>query len=192
MTLLKMPNIRRIRFATKGLAILPQKVLPHTDWTDALTRVADYGRAVNKEVVVHTHFNHPNEITWISEEATGMLFRRGITVRNQTVLQRGVKDSISTQVNLARRLSYINVQPYYVYICDMVQGVEELRTSVRESVRLEKYVRGSTAGFNTPRFICDAPEGGGKRSIHSYEYYNRETGVAVYSAPTVKKDRFFL
>jgi lysine 2,3-aminomutase len=29
---------------------------------------------------------------------------------------------------------------------------------------LEKIVRGVTAGFNTPHFVCDAPGGGGKRA----------------------------
>ena len=191
-TLLKMPHIRRIRFATKGLAILPLKIISHDEWVDALTHVVDFGRDLHKEVVVHTHFNHPNEITWLTRMATSKLFERGITVRNQSVLQRKVNDNVQDQIRLARRLSYVNVQPYYVYLCDMVKGVEDLRTSVADSVRLEKYVRGSTAGFNTPRFICDAPEGGGKRSIHSYEYYNKETGIAVYAAPTVKKDRLFM
>ena len=30
------------------------------------------------------------------------------------------------------------------------------------------------------------------RDAHSYEYYNRETGIAVYISPVVKPDAFFL
>ena len=33
--------------------------------------------------------------------------------------------------------------------------------------------------------------GGGKRNIHSHEYYNRETGIAVYRSPAVKPGRLF-
>jgi lysine 2,3-aminomutase len=38
----------------------------------------------------------------------------------------------------------------------------------------------------------DAPGGGGKRDAHSYEHYNRETGVSVYTAPMVKPGKFFM
>jgi lysine 2,3-aminomutase len=192
LTLLGIPHIRRIRFATKGLAVMPQKVLTDVEWTDALTRVVERGRAKHKEVAVHTHFNHPAEITWITRQATNLLHERGVTVRNQSVLLRGVNDSAATMSLLVHRLGYVNVHPYYVYLCDMVKGVEELRTSLAVAERLEKAVRGSTAGFNTPTFICDAPGGGGKRCLHSYEYYNRETGVAVFTAPSVKAGQFFV
>ena len=53
-------------------------------------------------------------------------------------------------------------------------------------------MRGSTAGFNTPTFVVDAPGGGGKRDAHSYEYYDRDTGISVYSAPSVKPGQLFL
>jgi lysine 2,3-aminomutase len=192
MTLLQIPHIRRIRFATKGLAICPQKVISHTDWLEAVTRVVEFGRSKHKDVVIHTHFNHPTEITWISQRALGLLHERGITVRNQAVLLRGVNDSVETLAMLVRRLSYINVHPYYVYLCDMVKGVEDLRTSLAAAERIEKGVRGVTAGFNTPTFVCDTPGGGGKRCLHSYEYYNRETGVAIYTAPSVKPGKFFV
>lgn len=191
-TLLGMPNIRRVRFATKGLAIMPQKVLSHPEWLDALTRVVEYGRKMHKEVAVHTHFNHPDEITWISREATNLLHERGITVRNQAVLLRGVNDTVATMALLVRRLGYVNVHPYYVYLCDMVKGVEDLRTSLAAAERIEKGVRGVTAGFNTPTFVCDTPGGGGKRCLHSYEHYSRATGVAVYTAPSVKAGTFFV
>jgi lysine 2,3-aminomutase len=74
----------------------------------------------------------------------------------------------------------------------MVKGAEELRTTVQTAIDIEKYVRGSTAGFNTPTFVVDAPGGGGKRVCHSYEYYNRTTGVSVYKAPSVKPGQPFL
>ena len=191
-SLLAIPHIRRMRFATKGPAVMPMKILTDTAWVDALTGVVDKGRAMGKDVVVHTHFNSPNEITEITRRAMNVLFGRGITVRNQSVLIRGVNDTPHAMTLLTKRLSWVNVHPYYVYMHDLVKGVEELRTSIQTSVDLEKYVRGTTAGFNTPLFICDAPGGGGKRDIHSYDYYDRANGIAVYSAPSVKPGQSFL
>jgi lysine 2,3-aminomutase len=101
-----------------------------------------------------------------------------------------VNDSVATMRELTRRLSYCNVHPYYVYAHDLVSGVEDLRTTLQTALDLERWVRGDTAGFNTPTFVCDAPHGGGKRSIHSFEHYDRATGVAVYSSPAVKPGYF--
>jgi lysine 2,3-aminomutase len=189
--LLDIPHIRRFRFATKGLAIQPMKVLTDTDWTDAITEVVERGRKMHKDVVIHTHFNTPNEITGISQDAMNLLFERGITVRNQTVLQAGVNDTEELMGDLIKKLGYINVQPYYVYMHDLVRGTEDLRTTVRTSIDLEKQLRGTTAGFNIPLFIVDTMGGGGKRDIHSFEHYNQHTGISVYKAPAVKPGFFY-
>jgi len=192
MRLLAIPHIRRIRYATKAVAIMPQKMLTDEAWLDALTEVADHGRSRGKQVAVHTHFNTAEEITEHSERAVGRLYERAIPVRNQAVLQRGVNDTETTMIGLVKRLSWINVQPYYVYMHDLVAGVEELRTTLATGIRLEKAVRGVTAGFNTPTFVVDAPGGGGKRDIHSYDHYDVESGLSVFTAPSVKPgEQFF-
>jgi lysine 2,3-aminomutase len=189
--LLAIPHVRRLRFATKGPAIMPMKLITDHEWVAALTRIVELGRAKNVEVCVHTHFNHPKEITEITREALGVLFQRGITVRNQSVLVRGVNDSPEIMKKLVKRLAYVNVHPYYVYVHDLVKGAEDLRTTVATAIAIEKEVRGSTAGFKTPTFVVDAPGGGGKRDAHSYEYYDRETGVSVYRSPAVDKSKYY-
>ncbi len=189
-TLLAISHVRRLRFATKGVAVMPQKLITDEAWVDALTRVTDKGRKLHKEVALHTHFNHPSEITDITETAMNRLMDRGIFVRNQSVLQRGVNDTPETMTTLVKRMSLLNVHPYYVYVHDLVKGVEDLRTSVATAIFIEKHVRGSTAGFNTPTFVVDTPGGGGKRDVHSFEHYDRTTGISVYEAPSVKPGYF--
>lgn len=188
--LLAMPNVRRMRFATKGPAVMPQKLLTDHAWVDALTRVVEKGRRLHKEVVLHTHFNHPKEITGITEDAMNKLMERGITVRNQSVLQRGVNDSPETMTLLVKRMGHLNVHAYYVYVHDLVKGVEDLRTTLQTALDIEKAVRGVTAGFHTPTFVVDAPGGGGKRVAHSFEHYDRDTGISVFAAPSVKPGYF--
>jgi lysine 2,3-aminomutase len=188
--LLDCDNVRRIRFATKGPAVMPMKLITDDEWVDALTAIVERGRKLHKEVVLHTHFNHPRELTAITRRGLNRLFERGVIVRNQAVLQRGVNDTIATMQLLVKRLGYCNVHPYYVYVHDLVKGVEDLRTTVQTAVDLEKCVRGSTAGFHTPTFVCDAPGGGGKRVVHSFEHYDRDSGISVYAAPSVKPGYF--
>lgn len=191
--LLSIPHIRRFRFATKGLAVMPQKILGDQEWVDAVTRIVEKGRRLHKDVMIHTHFNHPNEFTGITEDAMDVLFERGIVVRNQAVLMNGVNDSPEAMQLLVRRLAHLHVHPYYVYVHDLVQGVEDLRTSLQTALDLSKNtVRGTTAGFNTPVFVVDAPDGGGKREAFSFEHYDRTTGISVYTAHQVKPGKNFL
>jgi lysine 2,3-aminomutase len=190
--LLAIPHVRRMRFATKGIAVMPMKLLSDPAWVDALVGVVDRGRELGKDVVVHTHINHPDEITAITQRAVNVLFSRGVYIRNQTVLIRGVNDDPATMTRLVKRLEYVNIHPYYVYMHDLVSGLEDLRTPLQTALDLEKHVRGATSGYNMPAFITDAPGGGGKRDVHSFEFYDRENGIAVYTAPSVKPGRAFL
>jgi lysine 2,3-aminomutase len=190
--LLAIPHVRRMRYATKGLAVMPSKILTDKPWVDALVHVVMHGRRMGKEVVIHTHFNHPAEVSWITQRAVQHLLERGVTIRNQTVLIRNVNDDPRTMLRLVKQLGWLGMHPYYVYTHDMVRGVEDLRTTVQTAIDLEKFVRGATSGFNTPAFVCDAPGGGGKRDVHSFEYYDRENGIAVYVAPNVKPNRSFV
>jgi lysine 2,3-aminomutase len=160
--LLDIPHVRRMRFATKAVAVVPMKFLSD------------------------------DEFTWITQAATRRLHADGVTVRNQCVMLRGVNDDASILRTLVRRLSYVNVQPYYVYQHDLVPGVEDLRTSLAATLGIEKHVRGSTAGFNTPTFVLDAPGGGGKRDVHSFEHYDRTTGVSVFRSPNVDEHAVYV
>lgn len=190
-SLLDIDHVRRFRYATKGPAVLPQKLITDHDWVEAVASVAEEGRRRHKQVALHTHFNHASEITAITRQGLDRLLERGIIVRNQAVLQRGVNDDVQSMRRLIRRLSYLNVQPYYVFVHDMVRGVEELRTTLQTAIDLEKQVRGATAGFNIPAFILDTMGGGGKRHVHSHEQYDRDTGIAVFSSPVVRPGRRF-
>ena len=190
--LLAIPHIRRVRFASKGLAILPMKITGDAEWSETLCRLAEQGRRQHVEVCFHTHFNHSREITEYTRQAAGLLFERGVPMRNQSVLLRGVNDSADVMGLLIKSLSDLHIHPYYVYACDLVEGTEDLRVPLHEVCQIEKEVRGITAGYNTPTFVVDAPGGGGKRVVHSYEVYDRKIGLAAYMAPAVKPGAVFI
>lgn len=189
--LIDIPHIQRMRFATKAPAVMPQKLLMDHDWRNSLIDLAVQGRKQGKEIALHTHFNHPNEITAITKSGLEPFIHEGMVVRNQTVLQRNVNDNFDTMQLLVRRLGWIGVKPYYVFLHDMVRGVEDLRTTLQTALDLEKKVRGVTAGYNTPNFVLDTMGGGGKRNVHSYEYYDPDTGVAVFTSPSVRPGNHF-
>jgi len=186
--LVKIPHLKRIRIASKGLAVCPMRITDKEDyWAKALLEVHAQGRKQGVHVALHTHFNHPSEITWVTKLAAQKLFEQGLTVRNQTVLLRGINDDLETMSTLIHGLADINIQPYYVYQGDMVKGVEDLRTPLWKILDLEQQLLGTIAGFMMPKFVVDLPGGGGKRPAHNYMSYDRSTGVSVYTAPGVEK-----
>jgi lysine 2,3-aminomutase len=113
-------------------------------------------------VWLNTHFNHPREITADAARAVERLLRAGIPVNNQSVLLRGVNDSVDVMRELVQGLLRIKVRPYYLYHCDDVVGAAHLRTSVRRGLEILEGLRGHTTGFAIPTFVVDAPGGGGK------------------------------
>ncbi|KAK0612993.1 hypothetical protein B0T17DRAFT_511350 [Bombardia bombarda] len=184
--LISMPNIKRFRFASKGLAVAPTRVLDESDgWVNALIDISNKAKKAGKAMAWHTHFNHPNEISWITTQASQKLFEAGVMVRNQTVLLRGVNDDLATMSALIRQLADNNIFPYYVYQCDMVEKIEHLRTPLQTILDLEANMRGSIAGFMMPSFVVDLPGGGGKRLACSFRSYDSASGISTYMAPAV-------
>ncbi|KAL2891323.1 L-lysine 2 3-aminomutase [Ceratocystis lukuohia] len=179
--LISIPHIRRFRFASRGMAVSPNRILDKSDpWADAIIRVAKKARRAGKHMALHTHFNHPNEISWITEMAARRLHEEGVTVRNQSVLLRGVNDSVKTMGTLIHKLANNNIFP-----CDMVKSIEHLRTPLSTIIDMEACLRGSIAGFLMPQFVIDLPGGGGKRLASTYETYDAATGKYTYLAPSV-------
>lgn len=110
--LLSIPHVQRIRFASKGLAVAPCRITDETDsWTNTLIELSNKGRDMAKQVCLHTHINHVNEITWVTREAANRLFKHGVIVRNQSVLLKDVNDTKEHLSDLIETLASMNIQP---------------------------------------------------------------------------------
>jgi lysine 2,3-aminomutase len=110
--LIGIEHIKRFRFASKGLAVAPSRILDTSDgWFQALVHVSSMAKKAGKAVALHTHFNHPDEISWITEAASQKLVENGVMVRNQTVLLRGVNDSVDVMSKLIRKLADNQIMP---------------------------------------------------------------------------------
>ncbi len=148
----KIPSVEIIRIGSRYPVVLPQRI--DKELCDMLS---NYG-----PIWFNTHFNHPSEVTPEAAKACDMLVRAGVPVNNQTVLLRGINDSVETQLKLAQNLLKIKVRPYYLFQCDEVQGTEHLRTPVETGLKIIEGMRGHTSGLAVPAFVIDLPSGGGK------------------------------
>lgn len=152
------PHLEVIRIGTRVPVVLPMKV----------TQEVALMLKSHRPLWVNTQFNHPREITPESAEACDRILTAGVPVSNQSVLLKGINDSVDTMKALSHALQRIMVRPYYLYQCDPVQGVEHFRTSVWKGIEIIEALRGHTGGLCVPSFVVDAPGGGGKIPLQPF------------------------
>jgi lysine 2,3-aminomutase len=145
-------HIEIIRIGSRFPVVLPQRID-----AELCNMLSKYG-----PIWLNTHFNHPREITPESAAACDRLLRAGVPVNNQTVLLRGINDSVETITKLCHNLLKAKVRPYYLFQCDEVQGTEHLRTPVQTGIKIIEGMRGFTSGLAIPHFVVDLVQGGGK------------------------------
>lgn len=176
-------HVEIIRIGSRFPVTLPQRI--DSELCDMLS---EYG-----PIWLNTHFNHYREITQESAAACDKLLRSGVPVNNQSVLLKGVNDSVEIQRKLCQGLLRIKVRPYYLYQCDEVQGTEHLRTPIETGLKIMEGLRGHTSGLAVPSFVIDLPGGGGKvpvqpsyllkRNRDELVLRNYEGGVFRYRNP---------
>jgi lysine 2,3-aminomutase len=148
----KIPHVEVIRIGTRTPVVLPYRI------TDDLTNLLKK----HHPLWINTHFNHPREITESSKEALRKLADAGIPLGNQTVLLAGINDSPIIIKKLVHKLVQNRVRPYYLYQCDLSEGLRHFRTPVGKGVEIMESLIGHTSGFAVPSYVIDAPGGGGK------------------------------
>jgi lysine 2,3-aminomutase len=146
------PHVEIVRIGTRMPVVLPYRI---TDRLAAILSKYD-------NLWINTHFNHPREITESAIAALRKLTRAGIPLGNQTVLLAGVNDCPLIMKALMQKLVKNRVRPYYIYQCDLSEGLSHFRTPVSKGIEIIELLRGHTSGLAVPTYVIDAPGGGGK------------------------------
>ena len=179
----EIPHVEIIRIGSRVPVFLPMRITQ--DLCDMLEKY--------HPLWLNIHVNHPNEITQELAEATSRLSKAGIPLGNQSVLLAGVNDCVHIQRALVHKLVRIRVRPYYIYQADLVEGGGHFRTAVAKGIEILEGLRGHTSGYAIPKYIVDAPGGGGKiplmpnyllsYSDHKVIVRNYEGYVTTYEEP---------
>ena len=148
----KIPHVEIIRIGTRIPVVLPYRI------TDNLISVLKK----YQPLWINTHFNHPREITTSSEEALAKLANGGFPLGNQSVLLADVNDCPRIMKSLLHKLVQNRVRPYYLYQCDLSEGLSHFRTPIGKGIEIMESLIGHTSGFARPTYVIDAPGGGGK------------------------------
>jgi len=178
------PHVQIIRIGTRVPVTLPMRITggllsmlkkDHPGWSN-------------------THFNHPRELTEISLSACAAIVDSGIPLGNQSVLLKNINDNTDIMKELLLGLVKARIRPYYLYQCDLYAGSEHFRTKVETGIEIIKNLTGYISGFAIPKFVIDAPDGGGKipigpeyiESIDDEKIVMRNYRGGIYSYPQPK------
>lgn len=142
------PHLRRLRIHTRQPVVLPSRVDD---------RLLGWLRATRLEKVIVLHVNHANEIDDEVAAAAAALRSTGAVLLNQSVLLRGVNDSVDAQCALSERLFEAGVMPYYLHLLDPVQGAAHFDVPEAEALRLFAGMQTRLPGYLVPRLARETP-----------------------------------
>jgi lysine 2,3-aminomutase len=162
-------HVEIIRIGTRVPVVMPMRITP-----ELLAMLRKY-----HPIWINTHFNHPKEITPASIKACTDLVDAGIPLGNQSVLLRGINDNTETMKELLLKLVKMRVRPYYLYQCDLSQGLGHFRTEVEKGIEIIQNLTGNISGYAVPKYVIDSPHGGGKIPINPEYVLSTDEGKIV-------------
>jgi KamA family protein len=140
--------VRRLRVHTRTPVVLPARV------DDGLLAWLD---ALPWRVVFVLHANHAAEIDAAVVHALGRLRDAGALLLNQSVLLRGVNDSVEALAELSRRLFEAHVAPYYLHLLDRVRGAAHFEVDEARARALAAGLAATLPGYLCPRLAREIP-----------------------------------
>ena len=153
----RIPHIRVLRFHSRLLSVLPERVS---------VNLLEVLKQFSGQVVFVTHINHPNEISAHNQAALRLLALDGYQVFNQSVLLKGVNDSSQILSDLSNKLFESRVIPYYLHRLDRVQGAAHFDISKQESCRIYQQLRSSLPGYLLPALVEEVAGQSSKTPVH--------------------------
>ena len=152
----EIPALDFIRIGTRTPVVLPARIY---DDQELLSILGKY--SLKKQIVIVTHFNHPNEITEEAKRAVAALKDCGCVVRNQTVLLKGVNDNPDTLARLLNGLVSFGVIPYYIFQCRPARGaLDEFQVPLMRGSRIvEKAKEGMNGQAKSFHYCMSHPTG---------------------------------
>ncbi len=148
----EIPHITTLRLHTRLPLVLPERIDDDfMQWFSAL--------AIQKVMVIHA--NHANEFCTVTHAALTRLHQSGTLLLNQSVLLKGVNDSLESLATLSHTLQAHHVLPYYLHLLDRVQGAAHFEVDEAQALNLMQQLRDTLPGYLVPKLVREVS---GKRS----------------------------
>ncbi|SMY18197.1 EF-P beta-lysylation protein EpmB [Photobacterium aquimaris] len=146
------PHIKRLRIHSRLPVVIPNRITPTLCELFANSRL---------QIIMVTHINHANEINAALTTAMTQLKLAKVTLLNQSVLLKGVNDSVTALTELSEALFDAGILPYYLHVLDHVQGAAHFFVDDQQARTLMAGVISNVSGYLVPTL---AREIGGRSS----------------------------
>lgn len=162
------PHVEMLRVHTRVPVADPARLTP------ALVQSLGFGS--DKALWLVVHANHAREFTPAARDAVRLIQAEAIPVLGQSVLLRGVNDTVQALEDLFRAMLRARVKPYYLHQLDPAPGTARFHVPVEEGRRLLAELRGRVTGLAWPTYVLDIPGGYGKVPLGP-DYLDADGGV---------------
>ncbi len=140
----KITHLKRLRIHTRLPIVIPERITEQFIKSLTQTRL---------QPVIVFHCNHANEIDDSVMQAFNLLRAANITLLNQSVLLKGINDSVSALVNLSETLFNSGVLPYYLHLLDPVQGSAHFFVEEQKASELVWQLMQELPGYLVPKLV---------------------------------------
>lgn len=152
----KIPHVLRLRVHSRLPVVLPARIT--AELCEILT-------STRLRPVLVIHANHAQEIDASVQSACNLLTAHSIPLLNQSVLLRGVNDSVAALTDLSEALFTAGVLPYYLHQLDRVQGAAHFEVSDEIARQLHATLHARLPGYLVPRLVREIPGSAGKTPL---------------------------
>ncbi len=156
----RLPKVRTIRLHTRLPVVLPARIDE---------KILAGIKRLNKRMVMVIHTNHANELDQDTIKACRALQSAGVVLLNQTVLLKGVNDSVEALQALSHALFDAGVLPYYLHVLDKVAGAAHFDVPMPVAVALHWQLRERVSGYLLPQLVQELPNRAFKTPVDLYQ-----------------------
>jgi KamA family protein len=110
------------------------------------------------QIVLVLHINSPEELSQEVEAAILKLKKTGAILLSQSVLLRGINDSVHILEKLFLKLYSLGVKPYYLHQLDKSPGTAHFEVKTKVGIELMKKLRENLPGPAVPLYVQDGEE----------------------------------
>jgi len=141
------PHVQRLRIHSRLPLVLPERV-DHAllTWLSQLQS--------KLQVIIVLHANHAQELDASDvRQAMQALQQAGVLLLNQSVLLKGINDSVDALCALSEALLAQHILPYYLHVLDKVAGAAHFDTPEQQAITLIDGVRARLPGYMVPQLV---------------------------------------
>lgn len=155
-------TVQTLRIHSRVPIVIPQRL------DDELLKRLSQSRL---NVVLVVHCNHANEINDETAYYLRKIRKNNIHALNQSVLLKGVNDTLASLTDLSYRLFECGILPYYLHALDQVQGASHFEVEGKKMYNLYQQLLATLSGYLVPKLVREIA-GEANKTLLFNEFYS--------------------